>query len=219
MACLTRSTIGRKFFMAVSAMFLLVFLIIHLVVNLLSVFNPNAYNVASHFMGYNPFIQFLMQPVLIFCVVFHFVMGFILEIKNSKARPVKYEIANSYASSWISRKMIYSGIFILVFIGLHIIMMWIPEMNYKYIEGNTPDELRYWEELHHKFADIKVVIVYIIFIIALGLHLSHGFQSSFQSIGARSPKYYGCIQTLGKWYSVLIPLGFICIAVFHFLTR
>ena len=66
MAGLTQSTIGRKFFlMALSAMFLLVFLLIHLSVNLLSIFSEDAFNTASHFMGYNPLIQFVMQPVLV----------------------------------------------------------------------------------------------------------------------------------------------------------
>ena len=89
MAGLTSSTIGRKYAMALSAMFLLIFLIMHLSVNLLSICSPSAFNAASEFMGYNPFIQFLMQPVLGFAVVFHFVMGFVLELKNRSARPVK----------------------------------------------------------------------------------------------------------------------------------
>ena len=67
MAGLTQSTIGRKFLMALSAMFLLVFLLIHLSVNLLSIFSEDAFNTASHFMGYNPLIQFVMQPVLVGC--------------------------------------------------------------------------------------------------------------------------------------------------------
>lgn len=87
MAGLTQSTIGRKFLMALSAMFLLVFLLIHLSVNLLSIFSEDAFNTASHFMGYNPLIQFVMQPVLVAGVIFHFVMGFVLEMKNKNARP------------------------------------------------------------------------------------------------------------------------------------
>ena len=86
MAGLTQSTIGRKFLMALSAMFLLIFLLIHLSVNLLSLLGEEGpFNAASHFMGYNPLIQFAMQPVLIIGVVFHFVMGFVLELKNKAA--------------------------------------------------------------------------------------------------------------------------------------
>ena len=221
MAGLTQSTIGRKFLMALSAMFLLIFLLIHLSVNLLSLFGEEGpFNAASHFMGYNPLIQFAMQPVLIVGVVFHFVMGFVLELKNKNARPVKYAVAkNSGNSTWMSRNMIISGAVILAFLGLHFYDFWIHEMNYKYLEGLAIDEGRYWEELHAKFADPIRVAFYVISFVLLGLHLSHGFQSSFQSIGARHPKYLKCVNTLGTWYSILIPLGFIVVAVFHFVTQ
>ncbi len=220
MAGLTQSTIGRKFLMALSAMFLLVFLLIHLSVNLLSIFSEDAFNTASHFMGYNPLIQFVMQPVLIAGVIFHFVMGFVLEMKNKNARPVKYAVANNSGnSSWSSRNMIISGAVILAFLGLHMYDFWMHEMNYKYVEALSINETRYWEELHAKFADLWRVIFYAVSFVLLGLHLSHGFQSSFQSIGARHPKYLKCVNTLGTWYSILIPLGFIVVAVFHFVTQ
>lgn len=220
MAGLTQSTIGRKFLMALSAMFLLVFLLIHLSVNLLSIFSEDAFNTASHFMGYNPLIQFVMQPVLVAGVIFHFVMGFVLEMKNKNARPVKYAVANNSGnSSWSSRNMIISGAVILAFLGLHMYDFWMHEMNYKYVEALSINETRYWEELHAKFADLWRVIFYALSFVLLGLHLSHGFQSSFQSIGARHPKYLKCVNTLGTWYSILIPLGFIVVAVFHFVTQ
>ncbi|WP_213190562.1 succinate dehydrogenase cytochrome b subunit [Cloacibacterium caeni] len=220
MAGLTQSTIGRKFLMALSAMFLLVFLLIHLSVNLLSIFSEDAFNTASHFMGYNPLIQFVLQPVLVAGVIFHFVMGFVLEMKNKNARPVKYAVANNSGnSSWSSRNMIISGAVILAFLGLHMYDFWMHEMNYKYVEALSINETRYWEELHAKFADLWRVIFYAVSFVLLGLHLSHGFQSSFQSIGARHPKYLKCVNTLGTWYSILIPLGFIIVAVFHFVTQ
>ena len=220
MAGLTQSTIGRKFLMALSAMFLLVFLLIHLSVNLLSIFSEDAFNTASHFMGYNPLIQFVMQPVLVAGVIFHFVMGFVLEMKNKNARPVKYAVANNSGnSSWSSRNMIISGAVILAFLGVHMYDFWMHEMNYKYVEALSINETRYWEELHAKFADLWRVIFYAVSFVLLGLHLSHGFQSSFQSIGARHPKYLKSVNTLGTWYSILIPLGFIVVAVFHFVTQ
>ncbi|MEN2435588.1 succinate dehydrogenase cytochrome b subunit [Weeksellaceae bacterium A-14] len=214
------STIGRKYAMALSAMFLLMFLILHLSVNLLSVFSPHAFNVASEFMGYNPLIQFLMQPILGFAVIFHFVMGFVLEIKNNKARPVKYAVSGASANStWMSRNMIISGAVVLAFLALHLYDFWWHEINYKYIEGLMPDEGRFWGELHEKFGNPVRLAFYVIAFVLLGLHLAHGFQSSFQSIGARHPKYTPAIKTIGNWYAVLIPLGFIFIAVFHFVTQ
>ena len=220
MAGLTSSTIGRKYAMALSAMFLLLFLIMHLSVNLISVFSPSAFNSASEFMGYNPLIQFLMQPILGFAVIFHFVMGFVLELKNRSARPVKYAMNNGSANStWMSRNMIISGLVVLAFLGLHMYDFWWHEINFKYVEANTPDNERFWHELHTKFADAWRVIFYIIAFVLLGLHLAHGFQSSFQSVGARHPKYTPVIKALGTWYSILIPAGFIIIALYHFLTQ
>ena len=221
MAGLISSTIGRKYAMALSAMFLLLFLIMHLSVNLLSVFGEDGpFNAASDFMGYNPLVQFIMQPILIFAVVFHFVMGFVLELKNRSARPIKYGMNNGAANStWMSRNMIISGLVVLAFLGLHLYDFWWHEMNFKYIEGIMPDQARFWPELHAKFADLWRVVIYVIAFILLGLHLAHGFQSSFQSIGARHPKYTPIIKAVGTWYSILIPAGFIFIALYHFLTQ
>ena len=220
MAGLTSSTIGRKYAMALSAMFLLIFLVMHLSVNLLSVFGETAYNNASQFMGYNPLIQFVMQPVLMFAVIFHFVMGFVLEIKNQRARPIGYDKNNGSANStWSSRNMIISGAVILAFIILHMYDFWLHEMNYKYVDGLPVEETRFWEDLHGKFADLWRVVLYVISFGLLGLHLAHGFQSSFQSIGARHAKYTPVIRAIGNWYSILIPLGFIFIAIFHYVTQ
>ncbi len=214
------SSIGRKYAMALSAMFLLIFLVMHLSVNLLSLFGQTAYNSASQFMGYNPLIQFLMQPVLMVAVIFHFVMGFVLEIRNNKARPIKYAMNKGEANStWMSRNMIISGAVILAFLGLHMYDFWYHEMNYKYIEGLPVEENRFWGDLHNKFGNLWRVILYVISFVLLGLHLAHGFQSSFQSIGARHPKYTPFIKAFGNWYSVLIPLGFIIIAIYHFVTQ
>ena len=216
----TTSSIGRKYAMALSAMFLLIFLVMHLSVNLLSIFGETAYNNASQFMGYNPLIQFLMQPVLMVAVIFHFVMGFILEIRNNRARPIKYAMNKGEANStWMSRNMIITGAVILAFLGLHMYDFWYHEMNYKYIEGLPVEENRFWGDLHNKFSSIWRVVLYVISFVLLGLHLAHGFQSSFQSIGARHPKYTPFIKAFGNWYSVLIPLGFIIIAIYHFVTQ
>jgi len=215
------SSIARKVAMALSALFLIIFLIIHLAVNLTSLFSEDLFNEMSHFMGTNPLIQFAMQPVLIFGVVFHFVMGFVLELRNKRARNVKYAKFNGAASaSWMSRNMVVSGAAILAFIVLHFIDFWIPEINTKYILGDMSGVLpgeegyRYFVELQHKFVSPVRVGAYVVAFVLLGLHLMHGFQSAFQSMGFNN-KYTGCVKSLGKWYSILIPLGFIIIALCH----
>lgn len=218
MAGLTSSTIGRKYAMALSAMFLLIFLLMHLAINILSVISPQAFNDASHFMGQNPLIQFLMQPVLLIAVLFHFIMGFVLELKNNLARPVKYAVNGASAnSSWVSRNMIISGAFILVFLGVHLIDFWVPTISKNYLGAESTGTE--YDHLRGHFSELWRVIAYVVAFILLGLHLAHGFQSSFQSIGARHPKYTPVIKSLGNWYSVLIPAGFIFIALFHYITK
>ncbi|MFV9549765.1 succinate dehydrogenase cytochrome b subunit [Algibacter sp. PT7-4] len=218
-----KSSIGRKVAMALSAFFLMFFLLQHLFINMLSVFSPDAFNEVSHFMGTNPLVQFALQPVLIFAVVFHFVMGFILELKNKKANGVSYAKNNGAAnSSWSSRNMIYSGLVILAFIVLHFIDFWIPEINTKYILGDVSGlhngEFRYYHELVEKFQNPVRVVAYVISFILLGLHLAHGFTSAFQSMGSTAGRKKN-LQTLGKAYSVIVPLGFVIIALFHHLLN
>ncbi|MFD1294943.1 succinate dehydrogenase cytochrome b subunit [Lutibacter holmesii] len=209
------SSIARKVAMALSALFLIIFLVIHLSVNLISLFSEDAFNEASHFMGTNPVIQFAMQPVLIFGVVFHFVMGFILEIRNKGARNVKYAKFNGAATStWVSRSMIYSGGVILAFIVLHFIDFWIPEISHKYVHALPEDPTRYYHELQEKFVPIWRVVAYVVAFVLLGLHLAHGFQSAFQSMGFNN-KYTKCVKTVGLIYSIVIPLGFIIVALCH----
>ena len=179
------SSIGRKYTMALSAFFLMIFILQHFAINILSVLNPDTFNETSHFMGTNPLVQYLLQPVLLFGVVYHFVMGFVLEIKNRNARAVKY-----------------------------------AKINTKYIQGDMSGLLadgegyRYYEELVHKFEPIWRVALYCIGFVFLSLHLLHGFSSAFQSVGANN-KYVKGLKGFGKAYAVLIPLGFIFIALFH----
>jgi succinate dehydrogenase / fumarate reductase cytochrome b subunit len=209
------SSIARKVAMALSALFLIFFLIIHLTVNLTSLFSEEVFNELSHFMGTNPLIQFALQPVLIFGVVFHFVMGFVLEIRNKKARNVKYVKYNGAASAtWMSRNMAISGGVILIFIVIHFLDFWIPELKYKYVDVLPEDPTRYFGELQHKFMSPVKVGIYVVAFVLLALHLLHGFQSAFQSIGFNN-KYTKCVKTFGVVYSIAIPLGFIIIALCH----
>jgi len=223
-----KSSIGRKVAMALSAIFLMIFLIIHFAINFLSVFSPDLFNEASHFMGTNPLIQFGLQPVLLVGVLFHFIMGFILEIRNKKARNVAYVKNNGSAnSSWVSRNMIWSGAAILAFLALHFYDFWAPEINIKYFQGdmsgllNPADvnsDFRYYEELVHKFADPARVIAYVLAFVFLALHLLHGFSSAFQSMGVSTIRKKQ-IQMGAKIYSLVLPLGFIFIAVYHYFNH
>lgn len=218
MSGLTKSSIARKVVMALSGLFLVVFLTQHFTINITSVLDPETFNTWSHFMGYNPLVQYVLQPILIAGVIIHFVMGFVLEIQNKKARSVRYAKFNGGANApWVSRNMIYTGLVVLAFLGLHFYDFWVHEMAYKYVEFLPEDPTRYHAETVEKFAPFWRTIIYIISFVLLSLHLWHGFSSSFQSMGVNN-KYSAGIKAFTKIFSVVIPLGFAFIAIYHHLN-
>ena len=211
-----KSSIGRKIAMALSGIFLIVFLTQHFLINITSVFSEGIFNMLSHFMGNNPLVQFILQPVLIAGVLFHFVMGFVLEWQNRKARPVSYAMyKGSKNSMFVSRNMIISGIVILSFLVLHFYDFWVPEMDFKYIKSLPEDPNRYYEELIQKFESPVRVGLYCLSFIFLALHLVHGLSSSTQSLGTNN-KYATTIEKISYAFGVGIPLGFCFIALYHY---
>ena len=210
--------------MALSGFFLMVFLLQHLVINMFSVLSAELFNEVSHFMGTNGLVQFVLQPILLFGVLFHLGMGIYLDIKNKAARPIKYAMDKpSENSNWMSRNMVITGLTIMLFLGLHFYDFWIPEINIKFIEGDWTGlhhgEFRYYDELQLKFLDLTRVIIYCVSFVFLSLHLLHGFQSSFQSAGFNHNKYTPTIKKLGNLYAIIIPAGFIFIALFHYFVQ
>ncbi len=215
MGGLLKSSVAKKFAMALSGLFLVLFLAQHFTINLTSVISPDVFNELSHFMGTNFLVQALLQPVLIFGVCFHFIMGFVLEIQNRKARSINYVRYNgSSNSSWMSRNMIWSGLVILAFLGLHFYDFWVPELVHKYVESNPEDATRYYGELVEKFHSPVRTGLYVLSFIFLMLHLLHGFSSSFQSVGFHN-KYSKGLRGFTVAFAIVIPLGFIFIALFH----
>jgi succinate dehydrogenase / fumarate reductase cytochrome b subunit len=214
-SALLKSSIAKKVAMALSGLFLMLFLAQHFFINMTSVFSPDTFNLLSHFMGNNPLVQFVIQPILIVGVIFHFIMGFVLDYKNRKARPIAYVKNNGGAnSSWFSRNMILSGSVILAFLGLHFYDFWVPEMVYKYVEVSPLDPTRYYHELAEKFESPVRTAIYSLSFVLLSLHLLHGFNSSMQSVGFNN-KYSKALHKLGYAYAIAIPFGFIFIALFH----
>ena len=123
----------------------------------------------------------------------------------------------------IASGFLYSGMTILAFIGLHFIDFWFPEINTKFIQGDWSgviegvDGYRYHEELVHKFLNPIRVAAYTVAFVFLGLHLAHGFTSAFQSVGANSLRKK--LEKLGTAYAIIVPLGFIFIALYHHLNH
>ena len=204
--------------MALSGLFLVLFLALHVTINFSSVISPETFNAWSHFMGYNPLVQFIMQPILIAGVIVHFVMGFVLELQNRRARSASYvKYSGGANATWVSRNMIITGFLVLAFLVLHFSDFWVHEMNYKFVEANPEDPTRYYAETAEKFAPLWRTILYVVSFALLALHLWHGFASSFQSMGLNN-KYSPAIRNFTRLYAIVVPLIFIFIAVFHHLN-
>ncbi len=220
------SSIGRKFMMALTGLFLMIFLLVHLGVNL-TLFAGNTdcegnvlsreeviFNQASHFMATNPLIQ-VMQYVLAFGFIYHIILGIVLTLKNQKARGKERYAVNQYSANtpFNSRTMIYSGILILAFLILHLANYFVP------IKTGAAEELHMgdYELVTTLFKNPVYTLIYVVSFILLGLHLSHGFASSFQSVGVNHKIYTPVIKTIGKLYFILIAIGFAAIAIYFYL--
>jgi succinate dehydrogenase / fumarate reductase cytochrome b subunit len=208
MSGLASSSLGRKIVMSLSGFFLITFLLVHLGINLTLFAGADTFNAASHFMATNPLIQ-VMQYVLAAGFIIHIIMGIRLEFKNKFSRPIKYSKNNAAANSgWASRNMIFTGILVMLFLILHLKDFFV-EIKF----GEVKDD---YELVTQLFTNPIYLVIYLIAFILLGIHLSHGFQSAFTSIGARAPKYLNFVKILGMAFSYLIAIGFSVIAIYFY---
>lgn len=211
MSIIRITSIAKKFIMALSGLFLIVFLLVHLGVNLLLLSSdPDLFNGASHFMATNPLIQ-IMQYVLALGFVVHILSGVALTVQNQLARPVSYAKNNAAANSSLeSRTMIISGGIVLLFLILHM------RNFFYYIKfGHVPTGGDY--VLVTDLFDIwYYTLIYVASFVILGFHLNHGFQSAFQSLGASNTTWGMIWKKVGLAFSVLIAGGFSIIALYLF---
>jgi succinate dehydrogenase / fumarate reductase, cytochrome b subunit len=116
-----KSSIGQKFLMSITGLFLIVFLLVHLTANLFLLAGPDMYNIVTHFMDSNPIIQ-IMQPVLAIGFIVHILYALLLTLQNRKARPEKYnKFEQGHSSTWASRNMFVLGSLIFIFLVMHLI--------------------------------------------------------------------------------------------------
>jgi len=209
------SSIFRKLIMAVTGLFLISFLFIHLVINLFTLApTKDLFNDAAHFMATNPVI-FAMQYILALGFLIHIIMGIKLTIQNKMARSQNYAYNNmSSNTDFSSRSMIISGGLIIVFLILHL-RDYFYQMKFVGLPEGTTD----YDLVVTLFSNPFYTAVYVFSFIVLGFHLNHGFKSAFQSVGASHNKYNPVIKTISTVYSIMIALGFSTIAIFHFINQ
>jgi succinate dehydrogenase / fumarate reductase, cytochrome b subunit len=206
-------TIGRKVIMALSGIFLIFFLLEHLLSNFLLLSNdPNDFNGYAEFMKSNIFIK-AAEYILFAGFIIHIAYAAILTYKNKKARPIGY-VANNPGenSSWFSRNMGLTGSIILIFLLVHLNSFFFPHKLPNPISGHATTDL--YTDAYQKFHVVPYTLFYVFAMVLLGFHLTHGFSSAFQTLGARHPKYTPFIKCLGVGFAILVPLGFAFIPVY-----
>jgi succinate dehydrogenase / fumarate reductase cytochrome b subunit len=221
-----KSSLIRKFVMAITGLFLISFISIHLLINSFSLGwgwdGMVLFNKGSHFMATNPIIQ-AMQFVLAAGFLIHIIWGIILTLQNNKARKIGYAKNNPAASSgFSSRTMIYSGGLVLLFLILHMKDFFlevksgtIPMVPIE-SHGTVTMVQNDYSLMENLFAQPLYVVIYLISFILLAIHLHHGFQSAFQTMGASHPKYTPIIKKLGFAFCIIIGAGFSAIALTHY---
>ena len=211
MSVIRITSIAKKYIMALSGLFLIVFLLVHLGVNLLLLSSdPDLFNGASHFMATNPLIQ-IMQYVLALGFLVHILSGVALTVQNSLARPERYAMNKPSANASIeSRTMIISGVLVLLFLILHM------RNFFYYIKFGTVPEGGDYVLVYDLFHIWYYTLIYVASFVLLGFHLNHGFQSAFQSMGANNSTWSVIWKKAGTVYSVIVAGGFTVIALYIF---
>ncbi len=204
-----KTSVAKKVAMAISGLFLVLFLLLHLAINLSLIYpGKETFEASVEFMATNPFIQ-IMQPVLALGFIFHIAMGIYLEWQNRGKRSIKYVKNNaSVSSSWASRNMIWTGLFVLLFLAVHLYNYFVP-----FKTQANPDHYALVTGL---FKDPVYTLLYVLAFIALGIHLSHGFQSAFQSLGTPREKCHKFLVCCGNVFAFIVAIGFSAIAVYFY---
>ena len=225
------SSIGQKIVMSLSGLFLIVFLVSHLTGNISLLLNDGAtFNEYAHFMKHNKVIV-IGEVVMFAFILLHIVQAIALSKKNNSARSQKYAVPHKNEKvNWTSKYMMHFGIVILVFLVLHLVDFF----SFKYfreaaLEGIDFTNLGYLIQqhfevahsttgeiipnLHAKVHEVYVNspihwIIYPVAMFVIGLHLSHGFQSAFQTLGLNHKKYTPIIKTVGTVYAIVIPVSY-----------
>ncbi len=201
------SSVGKKFTMGLTGIFLITFLIVHAGVNACIFLNDGGatFNEFAHFMSHNWIVRFL-EIGLFVGLITHIIQGLLLWKQNNAARPVGYYYNKpSKNSNWYSRSMGILGTLLLLFLIMHLYHFFIGTKVALY-SGDRPHNL--YEEMKLVFANQWVVIAYLVGVVALFWHLYHGFQSAFQTLGVNHKKYTPIIKMLGLGYSVIICVLF-----------
>ena len=203
--------------MSLMGLFLLTFLLVHLGLNLtlITCKSSDTFNLAAHFMGTNPVVK-VLEFVLFGGFAIHIFFGVILYFQNRAARPQSYAVSNNSQESFLSKYMIHTGVLVFSFLVIHLMDFWVKSrftggMPLIKIEGIEYEDMG--RLVLEKFTDPVYSGIYIAFLLFIGFHLDHAFQSAFQSLGINHSKYTPFFKKLSRFLAVFITIGYIAIPI------
>ncbi len=203
-----KSSIGRKLVMSLTGLFLITFLVIHLIGNFQLLISEHNFTSFVEFMENNPLIK-IMAWVLYAGFLIHIIQGLLVWKDNRKSSGGNYAGSGSKDVTWASKNMGILGLLILAFLIIHLL-----DFFYELKITHEISDAQLYDEVIEAFKQPLYVIIYVIGMIVLAFHLWHGFQSAFQTLGLRHPKYTPLIRFLGKVYAILIPALFALIPIY-----
>ncbi|MGD0342587.1 MAG: succinate dehydrogenase cytochrome b subunit [Bacteroidales bacterium] len=208
------SSLSKKFVMALAGSFMLLFLPVHLAINLMLLkSNPVPFNRAAHFMATFPVIK-IVEVVLLLAIIVHITWGILVQVQNWLARPVGYVGGNKSETSFFSRFMIWTGACVLTFLVLHFFNFFFIKLGL--VSGNPED---FYSVAHSLFKIPAYNYIYLSCFALLGLHLFHAFSSAFQTLGLNHRIWTPVVNVVAWIYAIAIPAGFAFISLTLWLHR
>lgn len=210
-----RSSIGKKVIMSLTGLFLCLFLVEHLVGNLLLFANDGGhlYEEYSKLLVSNPLIR-IIEVVLFGSLIGHALSGLIVWIRNRRARPQRYSVYRlDDNTEFASRITMLGGSVLFFFLVVHLGSFFFPLR----ITGST---MTAFQLVEMKFSNAWFCMFYLLSLLILGYHLRHGFQSAFQTLGLMHKKYKGLLDFVAFFFWFVIPAGFASLPIyFYFFHR
>jgi len=201
------SSIGKKFLMGLTGFFLIIYLVVHAVLNAMIFYDDDGatFNKGASFMLHNYFVRFL--EVGLFAVfILHIIQGLMLWNQNRSARKISYAKQNySREIKWYSRYMGWLGTFLLLFLIMHLYHFWASTKHELYFNGPVAD---LYQEMKIIFTNPVWFTLYMIGLVSLLFHLLQGFQSAFQTFGINHRRWTPIIKGIGVFYSIAICILF-----------
>ena len=214
------SSLGKKLIMSFTGLFLILFLVGHVSGNTLLFKSDGglAFNIYAKFMTSNPAVK-LLSYLTYLSVIGHVIYAIMLSRANKKARPVGYAVKTSDSkSTWNSKSMGVLGLIILLFLVMHLKGFWY-EMHWGEITTDANGNKDLFSVVDAAYSELWYVAIYVISMIILSFHLSHGFSSAFQTLGLNHKKYTPTIKFLGKAFSIVVPFVFAMMPIYMYLKN